>query len=93
MASESTELVLNALGYQGGTIHQASEETGLTVQEILNLGFTEPQVGLGSDQSKGFSSVLTNSVSFNKEKVFPLFRGNISFWFGASRAAKYNKTK
>jgi hypothetical protein len=90
---EVTLLLLNSLGYQGGTIHQASQETGLSVSEILKLSTNEHQIGLTSDQSKGFSSVLTNSLEFNRNNLFPKFKGNINYWFGACRAQKYLNTK
>lgn len=33
----NTELLMNALGWQGGTVHQVAQETGLSVLEILSL--------------------------------------------------------
>lgn len=87
--SDVTLLLLQALGYQGGTIHQASKETGLSVSEILTIPHLEHQIGLGSAQSCGFSSILTNSLIFNREKVFPKFKGNAHFWLGACRAQAY----
>ena len=33
----NTELLMKALGWQGGTVHQVASETGLTVSEILDL--------------------------------------------------------
>lgn len=32
----NTEIACLLLGWQGGTIHQVSQETGLTVDQILN---------------------------------------------------------
>lgn len=90
---EATLLLLQVLGYQGGTIHQVSQETGLSVNEILDLATTEHQIGLDSDQSKGFSSILTNSLEFNRLNLFHKVRGNIHYWFGACRARKYLNTQ
>lgn len=33
----NTEFLMNALGWQGGTVHQVAQETGLSVMEILEL--------------------------------------------------------
>lgn len=33
----NTELLMKALGWQGGTVHQVARETGLTVMQILDL--------------------------------------------------------
>lgn len=33
----NTELLMNALGWQGGTVHQVAAATGLTVQMILDI--------------------------------------------------------
>lgn len=33
----NTELLMKALGWQGGTVHQVARETGITVSQILDL--------------------------------------------------------
>lgn len=85
--NEVTGLIMQALGYQGGTIHQASQETGLSTNDILTL--KKHQIGLNSDQSKGFCAILTNSLEFNRINLFNQFKGNVYFWLGACRAQAY----
>lgn len=82
-----TLLVLNALGYQGGTIHQAAQETGLTTEEILSLPTRENEVkgSLTSDYSSGWCAVRTCNLTFRKEVIYPKYRGNINFWAGVVR--------
>lgn len=41
----NTELLMNALGWQGGTVHQVARETGLSVLEILDLDKYYPADG------------------------------------------------
>ena len=88
-ANETTSLLLQVLGYQGGTIHQAAQETGLSTSQILDLHNTKHEHGLLSDESKGFSCILTNSLVFNKANIFINNKGNPNFWFGACRARRY----
>lgn len=33
----NTELLMAALGWQGGTVHQVAHSTGLTVRQVLDL--------------------------------------------------------
>jgi hypothetical protein len=33
----NTELLMKALGWQGGTVHQVARETGITVCQVLDL--------------------------------------------------------
>lgn len=81
----TTLLILQALGYQGGTIHQASKETGLSVDQILNLDKYERNELLRPVYTTGWVAVRTCSVKFNKEVNFPKFFGNIDFWAGVVR--------
>lgn len=41
----NTELLMNALGWQGGTVHQVAKETGLKVLDILTLEKYRPVDG------------------------------------------------
>lgn len=81
----TTLLILQALGYQGGTIHQASQETGLSVGQILDLDTYEGDKHLSSFYTGGWVAVRTCSVKFNKEVNFPKFFGNVDFWAGVVR--------
>ena len=78
-----TQALMAALGWQGGTIHQVSEETGCDVQALL-YGMPESQ-HLNSDNCQGWFAARTNDVQFNKVNVFPKMRGNVDFWLGVAR--------
>ena len=73
------------LGWQGGTAHQVAFATGLTVADILDTDTTDmAQMGLASDYSMGWFAARTNDVKFNREKLFPKYKGNLAFWMGAA---------
>jgi hypothetical protein len=76
---------MHALGWQGGTIHQVVEATGLTVEQILKLNETREDVNIGSDQSAGWFAVRTCDLEFNLRVNFPKRQGNVAFWFGVMR--------
>jgi len=81
-----TLLILQALGYQGGTIHQASQETGLTTAQIIDLSeITGNQKAINSDYSKGWFSIRTGSGEFFKNNLAPQYKGNQEFWAGVVR--------
>lgn len=54
----NTELLMNALGWQGGTVHQVARETGLSVLEILDLDKYLPADG----DSRGASYMFGGQV-------------------------------
>lgn len=78
-----TQALILALGWQGGTIHQVSQETGCDVQDLL-YRMPESQ-HLSSDNSSGWFAARTNDVEFNKLNIFPKMRGNLDFWLGVAR--------
>lgn len=54
----NTQLLMNALGWQGGTVHQVARETGLSVLEILDLDKYLPADG----DSRGASYMFVGQV-------------------------------
>ena len=79
-----TAALIQAFGWQGGTIHQLAEETGVGVQELLYGAFTDHNY-LTSDYSNGWFAGRTCTVEHNIANVFPKYRGNVSFWHGVIR--------
>jgi hypothetical protein len=73
---------VKAFGWQGGTIPLVARETGCTVADLL-YG-TSSAFHLGSDHSKGWFAGRTNRIGFNKENVFPNYKGNLDFWLGVA---------
>jgi len=81
-----TILLMHAIGWQGGTVHQVAEHTGLPVPDILSLHKHEPYSGLNSSACSGWTSVRTCSLEWNQERIFPKYHGNIDFWSGVLQA-------
>lgn len=78
-----TELVMNAIGWQGGTVHQLCRELGLDVVKFLRH---EPESKhLGSDYSLG-CCINTNSMQYRKDCIIPTRQGNYDYWVGAARS-------
>lgn len=85
-AVNPTLTLMHALGWQGGTIHQVSEVTGLEVEQILSLPDYKPEsTSILSDDSSGWFAVRTCDLSHNLRVNFPAHRGNIAFWYGVMR--------
>ena len=77
-----TEALCKAFGWQGGTIHQLSEETGCDVAALL---YGEPSYrGLASDYTGGWFAGRTCSLQHNLERNFPRYKGNLDFWIGVA---------
>jgi hypothetical protein len=79
----NTELLCLALGWQGGTVHQVAEETGLSVSEIIESNrHDHSQEG----HSHGWFALRTCDLAFNRERNFPVRKGQIGFWMGVAKA-------
>ena len=76
--------LLNAFGFQGGTIHQVAELTGCDAFDLLH---TDPFV-YDIDYAKGWFAYRTNSRDFNKEHIKPKYLGNVQFWLGVVSGAE-----
>ena len=84
----NTELLCLVLGWQGGTVHQVSDATGLTVQEIIDTEKKLDKVK-GESTSGGWFAVKTCTLTFNQDVNFPKAKGNLAFWMGAARAMEF----
>ncbi len=78
-----TEAIMFALGWQGGTVHQSSQETGISVANILDGQPSSEHTG--SDYCGGWFAARTNDLAFNTSNVFPKYHGNVDFWLGVAR--------
>lgn len=89
MEKTRTELVMQAIGWQGGTVHDLCKELGLDVDKFLNH---EPEYKcIGSSYYTGLY-INTNSVEYRQNKLIPLFKGNYDYWIGAARAMEIANT-
>lgn len=87
MKHTNTELLCFALGWQGGTIHQVSEETGLPVQEILSLPLNASYIN-EMTTAHGWFAVKTCSIKHLRDNVFHKRKGDVAFWSGAATAVQ-----
>ncbi|URC22803.1 hypothetical protein KASHIRA_02290 [Serratia phage vB_SmaM-Kashira] len=80
MKKTATELLMNALGWQGGTVHQVALATGLKVQTVLDLeGFKIEDVYQLEMYNTGKRWILDGGC----EKTIPKGRkGYPLFWLG-----------
>lgn len=77
-----TKYLLQAFGFQGGTIHQLAQITGCSVQDLLYKDF--PDERLDMEYKLGFYWD-TNIKEFQEEYIIPSRKGNLSYWFGVMR--------
>lgn len=73
------------LGWQGGTIHQVAEATGLSVSTILDGKSREGS----ADFHGGWFAARTCSLEWNRAKNFPANQGNEQFWLGAAAGIQF----
>lgn len=73
-----------ALGWQGGTIHQVSEETGLRTSEILGMNDAIPDTSKGADFWEGWLRVQAYRDCRGLDLT--QYKGNLQFWLGAADA-------
>ncbi len=72
-------------GYQGGTIHQIAQETGVDAQTLL---YAEPKDGtyLSSLYSLGSSALETCTLNWRRNTLAPQHHGQIDYWLGVADA-------
>lgn len=89
----NTELLMMALGWQGGTVHQVAQATGLKVETILNLDeknktITDPyQLAM---YNGGYLWLVNGGGEKNIDKDS---RGYPLFWLGVLDAMKQKVLK
>ena len=87
---DNTNNLFLALGWQGGTIAQLQQETGLSAFGILNLDQVK---ALDFDERrlscKGFDSILLQHRPHAIANIYPKYSGSIVFWAGVSQGVQY----
>jgi hypothetical protein len=78
-----TGALVKAMGWQGGTIHQLAQETGVDVHTLLYAKKPSDQ-SLASPYTQGWFAGRTCTIEFNKHTNFPKFKGNSDFWLGVA---------
>lgn len=79
--------LLNAFGFQGGTIHQVAALTGCDAFDLLH---TE-EIPFDMDRGRGWFAYRTNKQNYNKEEVTPKEQGNVQFWLGVAEAVEVTR--
>lgn len=83
----ASNLLMIALGWAGGTIHMVASETGLTVQEIIDLEHVKPVQSRDEITPYGFGMMYGTK---NMEQ----YKGNVQFWRGVlENTIQYKKSK
>ena len=75
-----TTNLLNAFGFQGGTIHQVAEMTGC---DAFNLLYAETKP-CEFHRQDGWFAYRTNERDFNRSNIIPKRQGNVQFWIGVA---------
>ncbi len=82
MNSETrVELALQLLNVKGGTVHQICETFGLNVNEFLYSDL-QSDFERAMDFQKGWFAARTCNHDYFIEKIIPLYKGNLVFFFG-----------
>ena len=76
--------LLNAFGYQGGTIHQVAELTGCDAFALL---YAEA-IAYDEDKALGWFAYRTNGQAFNRSNIAPAMQGNVQFWIGVAEGVE-----
>ena len=85
---DRAKLIMNALGWQGGTIHQACKEIGCEVQDFL---YAKPQEApIGSPYSRGWFAART-SPHYLKVRALHEEQGNVQFWLGVAAGERFTQ--
>lgn len=75
-----TQALCKALGWQGGTIHQISDETNCSVNDLL---YGSPNKS-SQNYTSGWFAGRTCSLEHNQMINFPKHKGDLNFWLGVA---------
>lgn len=75
----NTELLMKALGWQGGTVHQVARETGITVSQILDLHTFEHCV-YNTPRRLGYWDASQGKITAAPADLDA--SGLVSYWYG-----------
>lgn len=76
----NTELLMRALGWQGGTVHQVAHSTGLSVQQVLDLD-TFGHCVYNTPRRRGYWDASQGKITNPPADLDG--SGLISYWYGA----------
>ena len=79
-----TTNLLNAFGFQGGTIHQAAELTGCDAFDLLYAENNAYEF----HRQDGWFAYRTNERAFNRSHITPTRQGNVQFWIGVAEGVE-----
>jgi hypothetical protein len=83
MSMTRTEALCIGLGWQGGTVHQVAEATGLTVEDIVYKA--KPSEVANPEFAGGWFCFRTCGKD-HQAKVYAAKQGNFDFWCGVADA-------
>lgn len=86
-----TQAIFNLLGWQGGTIHQLADVTGVDANSLLYGDPGEMKICSDSDWMKGQYAFSTCSTEFVRNNLLSQYKCCKDFWLGYMRAG-YLKT-
>lgn len=75
-----TSNLLNAFGFQGGTIHQVAELTGCDAFSLLHAEAEH----YGLQHKEGWFAYRTCEREFNRSHTTFKMQGNVQFWIGVA---------
>lgn len=78
--------LIRFFGWQGGTIHQVSEETGISVSDLLYKDVPASRAELSwHDFESGAMCSETCTTAYRLERA-KYWKGNLSFWLGVAQS-------
>lgn len=79
-----TTNLLNAFGFQGGTIHQVAELTGCDAFDLLYADTMPYEF----HRQSGWFAYRTNEREFNRNNRTPAMQGNVQYWIGVAEGVE-----
>lgn len=76
----NTVKIMHSLGWQGGTIHQLLDHTGLSSSDILDLHKHNVTVSYDYNQGKLFASL--GGTCYDTKYMYLDYKYNKDFWKG-----------
>lgn len=72
--------LLYFFGWQGGTIHQLAQETGISSSDLL---YKTEKPSNRHDESLGWFAIRTCDLAHRRNVLAPSRKGNWDYWAGA----------
>lgn len=80
-----TELLMQALGWQGGTVHDICHYVGIDAHKFLYTDIPSNQKMMGDEWFMG-TCISTNSMEYRHTTLVPKYQGKLNFWLGVCRS-------